>query len=47
MNEIWKEIQGYEGFYEVSNYGKVRSIDRIVSYENEGQPRKKFIKGRL
>lgn len=31
MNEIWKEIQGYEGFYEVSNYGKVRSIDRIVS----------------
>lgn len=26
MNEIWKEIQGFEGLYEVSNYGKVRSL---------------------
>lgn len=28
--EIWKEIKGYEGLYEVSNLGNVRSIDRIV-----------------
>lgn len=24
--EIWKDIQGYEGLYQVSNYGKVRSL---------------------
>ena len=30
MNEIWKPISGYEGYYEVSNTGKVRSVDRII-----------------
>lgn len=30
MNEIWKPVVGYEGYYEVSNTGKVRSVDRIV-----------------
>ena len=29
QNEIWKPIKGYEGFYEVSNLGAVRSLDRI------------------
>ena len=28
--EIWKEIKGYEGLYEVSSEGRVRSLDRIV-----------------
>ena len=31
MQEVWKDIKGYEGFYEVSNLGKVRSVDRIVT----------------
>ena len=26
MKEIWKDIDGYEGFYQVSNYGRVRSF---------------------
>jgi len=30
QKEIWKTIDGYEGLYEVSNYGNVRSLDRIV-----------------
>lgn len=30
MNEIWKPIIGYEGLYEVSNLGRVRSLDRII-----------------
>lgn len=30
MEEIWKPIENYEGYYEVSNLGNVRSIDRIV-----------------
>lgn len=29
MNEIWKDIEGYEGLYQVSNLGRVRSVDRI------------------
>jgi hypothetical protein len=28
MNEEWKTIRGYEGFYEVSDLGRVRSLDR-------------------
>lgn len=27
---IWRPIKGYEGIYEVSNNGEVRSIDRMV-----------------
>lgn len=28
--EIWKEIPEYEGKYEVSNYGRVKSLSRII-----------------
>ena len=28
MNEIWKPINGYEGKYEVSSFGRARSLDR-------------------
>lgn len=27
LNEIWKPIKGYEGLYDVSNYGRIRSHD--------------------
>ena len=30
MKEDWKDIKGYEGIYQVSNRGCVRSLDRIV-----------------
>ena len=30
MDEAWKPVVGFEGLYEVSNTGKVRSVDRIV-----------------
>ena len=29
--EIWKDIKGYEGEYQVSNFGRVRSIDKYVN----------------
>ena len=29
--ESWKPIKGYEGYYEVSNFGQVRSITRIIT----------------
>lgn len=28
MNEQWKDVPGYEGFYQVSNCGRVRSLNR-------------------
>ena len=32
MEEIWKDIEGYEGIYQVSNLGNVKSLDRTVKY---------------
>lgn len=31
MNEVWKDIEGYEGIYQVSNLGRVRSLDRYIT----------------
>jgi hypothetical protein len=31
MEEIWKDIEGYEGFYQVSNLGRVRSVERRLN----------------
>ena len=31
MNEIWQDIAGYEGYYQVSNLGRVKSVSRKVS----------------
>jgi hypothetical protein len=28
MEEIWKEVPGYEGYYWVSNFGNVKSVPR-------------------
>ena len=29
-NEIWKDIKGYEGYYQISSFGRVRGLDRYV-----------------
>lgn len=29
--EVWKPVTGYEGFYEVSSLGRVRSLDRVAA----------------
>lgn len=34
--EIWKDITGYEGYFQVSNLGNFRSLDRIIKYKNSG-----------
>ena len=31
MKEVWKPIIGYEGYYEVSNYGYVRTVTRFIA----------------
>ena len=40
--EIWKDIKGFEGRYQVSNMGRVRSLDR---WSLDERPR--FIKGMM
>lgn len=32
MREIWKDIPGYEGYYQVSNMGQVKSLSRLVPH---------------
>lgn len=34
MNEIWRPIRDYEGYYEVSNFGRVRSLDRWIKLKD-------------
>lgn len=29
--EVWKDITGYEGCYQISNMGRVKSLDRMVN----------------
>ncbi len=31
QQEIWKDIEGYEGLYQVSNLGRLRGLDRLDS----------------
>ena len=33
-NEIWKDIEGYEGYYQISNMGRVRSVERTIITKN-------------
>lgn len=48
MPEIWKNIPGYLGRYEVSDQGRVRSLDRTSShYRKCGTPSLRFFKGKL
>ena len=32
MKEIWRDINDFKGLYQVSNLGRVRSIDRMTIY---------------
>ena len=30
MQEIWKDIPNYEGLYQISNFGRVKSLSRMM-----------------
>ena len=34
--EQWKDIEGYEGHYQVSNLGRVKSLQRVVKSKSKG-----------
>ena len=35
MEEVWKDIKGYEGIYQVSNFGRVKSLDHYTMMKND------------
>jgi len=44
MQEIWKDVNGYEGLYQVSNLGRVKRLSRTIRH-SEGNT--SLIKGKL
>lgn len=44
--EHWKAIPGYEGFYEVSDLGRIRSIDRFI-YNRWSGKNDRLVKGKI
>lgn len=32
--EIWKDIKGYEGLYQVSSFGRIKSLERYITFIN-------------
>ena len=45
MEEIWKDIAGYEGLYQISNKGRVKSLNRLVKDTTKDRVQK--IRGRI
>jgi hypothetical protein len=46
--EKWRDIKGFEGWYQVSNLGRVRSVDRsIEQWSMYGHTIKRNIKGKI
>ena len=46
MEEIWKDVPSYEGYYQVSNLGNFRSLPRVIRYKSNGTrnyPAKKLL----
>lgn len=45
MEEIWKDISGYEGYYQASTEGRIRSVDREILWKDGKQNR--IFKGKI
>jgi len=41
MEEVWKDIMGYEGRYQISNYGRVKTLERYVMCGRGSNPIKR------
>ena len=46
MTEIWKDVLGYEGLYQISNFGRVKSLPRTVRKRHgTGVRKEKILQG--
>ena len=46
MKEIWKPIEGYEGLYEISNFGNVKSLARSWNFRDYGNGKVQVVKSK-
>ena len=44
LTEYWLDIPDYESYYQISNFGRVKSLDRIITQQNG---KKQFAKGKV
>lgn len=48
MKEVWRSIKGYEGYYEASNLGNIRSVERtIILKTKDGKDRPSVFKSKV
>lgn len=47
LNEEWRDIKGYEGYYQVSNYGRVKSLERSKRKHTKYGSYTCILKGRI
>lgn len=45
--ERWLPVVGFESVYEVSDYGRVRSVDRVVALKNHPKLKYRTMRGRV
>ena len=46
--EIWRDVKGYEGLYQASSLGRVRSLDRVIEQTlPTGKSVRRHYKGKL
>ena len=45
--EQWRPVVGYEGLYEVSDHGRVRSVDRVHTRKNHNGVHRVHLKGKM
>lgn len=47
MTEEWRAVPGHEGVYEVSSFGRVKSLDRILVKDHAARGYPRPVKGKL
>lgn len=46
-HEVWADVPGYAGLYEVSNFGRIRSLTRTTTQRNNGKYRVHTYSGKI
>jgi len=41
--EVWRDIPGYEGYYQASNNGRIKSVDRVIDHPRLNQVARKSV----
>ena len=47
QKEEWKNIPDYDGLYQASTFGRVRSIDRVIEAVIDGITQKRLVRGKV